>query len=353
MNRATLILSILLSIASLHCSTAAQPEKPTAVYAFGDAIFDTGNNNGLITICRADHLPYAAVFNNTNSFGRFSNGLLPVDMLVRDLGIKPLLQPYLNRQNAPEDTLQTGVSFASTCSGFDDLTAAEVGVHTMKKQYSYFEAARETMRQDIGDDDTDDIIRNAIYLISGGTNDMLDNYYAIPIRRYMYTVSAYHDFLLSNLRDFVKKLYKLGARKMGVLGMPPVGCLPLDVAANFGKKNECVEEHNSDAEQYNERLEQYINQFATEMPLLTIVYVDVYNPMMDMKYDLVRYGFDQTIEGCCGSGSWEVGPFCSKYARVCDNATEYLFWDSVHPTQAAYRILAKKFKDTSLSKLLA
>ncbi|XP_042030039.1 GDSL esterase/lipase At2g40250-like [Salvia splendens] len=216
MDHTTHLLFILISITSLLCSTAATPINTTAVYAFGDAIFDTGNNNGLRTICRADHPPYASELNDTISFGRFSNGMLPADILVHDLGLKPLMHPYLNMQTSPRAALQTGVSFASTCSGLDDLTADEVGVLTMTAQYRNFEAARETMRLDIGDGPTDDVLKTAVYLISGGTNDMLDNYYAIPIRRLMYSVSAYHEFLLENLKHFVKKLYKRGARRVGV-----------------------------------------------------------------------------------------------------------------------------------------
>ncbi|XP_042027346.1 GDSL esterase/lipase At2g40250-like [Salvia splendens] len=290
MNYTTHLLFILISITSLLRSTAAEPLSTTAVYAFGDAIFDTGNNNGLRTICRADHPPYAAELHDTISFGRFSNGMLPADILVHDLGLKPLMQPYLNMQTAPRDTLRTGVSFASTCSGLDDLTADEVGVLTMTAQYRNFEAARETMRLDIGDGPTDDVLKNAVYLISGGTNDMLVNYYAIPIRRLTYSVSAYHEFLLGNLKDFVKKLYKRGARRVGVLGMPPVGCLPLDISTKFGFKRECVSQHNADATQFNERLQQYINQFVTEMPQLKIAYIDIYNPMMDMINNPSRYG---------------------------------------------------------------
>ena len=85
-------------------------------------------------------------------------------------------------------------------------------------------------------------------------------------------------------------MYKRGARRVGVLGMPPVGCLPLDISTKFGFKRECVSQHNADATQFNDRLQQYINQFVTEMPQLKIAYVDIYNPMMDMINNPSRYG---------------------------------------------------------------
>ncbi|XP_057788781.1 GDSL esterase/lipase At2g40250-like [Salvia miltiorrhiza] len=222
----------------------------------------------------------------------------------------------------------------------------------MSDQYEHFSTAHEYMKTDLGRQAANRMLESALFLISGGTNDMLDNYYALPIRKLMYSVSAYHDFLLKNLATFVKKLYMKHARRVGVLGLPPVGCLPVDIASSSRLKRECVSSHNADAQLYNDKLKQLLKKLANDLPDLKITYVDIYNPLMDMINNPAKYGFEHTLEGCCGSGSWELGPLCSQYAEVCSDASKYIFWDAAHPTQAAYEKLTKILKDNSLSTLL-
>lgn len=64
-------------------------------------------------------------------------------------------------------------------------------------------------------------------------------------------------------------------------------------------------------------------------------------------------GFLKTRRGCCGTGTYEAGPFCNKHHPVCKNASQYLFWDSIHPGQSAYQHLShiamKKLRHHKLS----
>lgn len=47
-------------------------------------------------------------------------------------------------------------------------------------------------------------------------------------------------------------------------------------------------------------------------------------------------GFEIGNKGCCGSGMVEVAFLCS---FTCANVSEYVFWDSFHLTEKAYRIM--------------
>ena len=53
-------------------------------------------------------------------------------------------------------------------------------------------------------------------------------------------------------------------------------------------------------------------------------------------------GFSEATRGCCGTGTVETTIFlCNpKSPGTCSNATQYVFWDSVHPSQAANQVLA-------------
>ena len=61
-------------------------------------------------------------------------------------------------------------------------------------------------------------------------------------------------------------------------------------------------------------------------------------------------GFEITRKGCCGTGFFEVGPFCNEITPICENPSKYIFWDSVHPTEAAYRYIAKYLEMEILPK---
>ena len=54
----------------------------TALIVFGDSIVDPGNNNNLpSTRMKANHAPYGKDFNGGVPTGRFSNALLPPDLI--------------------------------------------------------------------------------------------------------------------------------------------------------------------------------------------------------------------------------------------------------------------------------
>lgn len=62
---------------------------------------------------------------------------------------------------------------------------------------------------------------------------------------------------------------------------------------------------------------------------------------------VIFVGFEVADKGCCGTGNIEVTFLCSEYntlepLKICKDPTKYIFWDSFHPTQATYKLLATK-----------
>jgi hypothetical protein len=55
--------------------------KVPALIAFGDSIVDTGNNNHLLTVVRANFPPYGKDFPGHRATGRFCDGKIAVDFL--------------------------------------------------------------------------------------------------------------------------------------------------------------------------------------------------------------------------------------------------------------------------------
>lgn len=52
-----------------------------AIFAFGDSILDTGNNDYILTLIKANFLPYGMNFPDGVPTGRFCNGKIPSDFI--------------------------------------------------------------------------------------------------------------------------------------------------------------------------------------------------------------------------------------------------------------------------------
>lgn len=64
-------------------------------------------------------------------------------------------------------------------------------------------------------------------------------------------------------------------------------------------------------------------------------------------------GFENEDGSCCGIANVELGPLCSSFTlKVCANTSEYVFWDSYHPTERAYEILVKQVLDNKIDEFL-
>ena len=55
---------------------------------------------------------------------------------------------------------------------------------------------------------------------------------------------------------------------------------------------------------------------------------------------LIVSGFEVVNKGCCGTGLIEVSVLCDQLNPfTCNDATKYVFWDSYHPTERAYKTI--------------
>ncbi|KAK3443967.1 hypothetical protein EUGRSUZ_B04006 [Eucalyptus grandis] len=323
-----------------------------AILIFGDSTVDTGNNNYIVTLFKGNHLPYGRDFPGQVPTGRFSSGKLVPDFVASAAGIKETVPPFLE-PDLKDGQLRTGVSFASGGSGFDDLTTAISGVIPMSKQLEYLEKYIQRLNKMVGEEEAKKILKGALVIISAGTNDFIFNFYDIPTRRIQFNIGEYQDFLLGRLRDFILQLHELGCRKIAVAGIPPVGCLPIQMTAKFKNPEDrkCVEEENLDARIYNHKLANLLPQLQSVLPKSKIAYADVYEPMIDMINHPQKYGFLETKKGCCGTGFVEAGPLCNELTPTCRNSSQYLFWDSIHPCESAYYYISLFLEEQVLPQL--
>lgn len=86
--------------------------------------------------------------------------------------------------------------------------------------------------------------------------------------------------MLAEAEAFVDRIYKLGARRVALFSLGPVGCVPARVLLG-GPANRCFGKMNKMVKDYNKGLEGLVNEV---IPLKYKGMIGVYGAM----YDLVR-----------------------------------------------------------------
>ncbi|KAL3518001.1 hypothetical protein ACH5RR_020590 [Cinchona calisaya] len=322
-----------------HNRTARFP----AIFTFGDSFVDSGNNNFLLTLLKANHPPYGQSFPGKIATGRFSDGKLFTDFVASSLGIKDIIPPFL-QPNLSANELRSGVSFASGGSGYDDLTTILDNVISVSKQVEHFKDYVVKLNKAVGEVAAKNIVKASLVVVAAGTSDLLINFYGAPTRQIHYGLTGYQDFLQRKTQDFIKALYAQGIRKIMIAGLPPIGCLPIQIATKLKFDLTCVDEENSEAQSYNQKLISLLSRIEPTLPGIKLVHADIYAPIIDMIVYPAKYGLSITNRGCCGVGLVETAFLCKSFSPVCPNPAHFLFWDSVNPTEVAHWNVAQFLK---------
>ncbi|KAJ6989342.1 GDSL esterase/lipase [Populus alba x Populus x berolinensis] len=275
---------------------------------FGDSLVDVGNNFYIKTFA-TPLFPNGIDFGNGYRVpsGRYSNARLVPDIIGQELGLKIFPPPYL-APTTVGDVLLNGVNYASSGSGILKATGESFGDRiSLENQISYFEKTRKDITSNIGIQAAKKLLREAIYVLIIGTNDIRDNSNVVDS-------GAVLDTIISSLRSqlTVKSsfsiLYKLGARKLVVGNCAPYGCIPY-TRDEYGVKDGCVSAANQRAQR-----------------------------------------FEDAENACCSVVGAHGGIIpCSTISQVCSDRTKKVFWDPFHLTESAYLITAKHLLDGDLN----
>ncbi|KAL5564237.1 hypothetical protein UlMin_027401 [Ulmus minor] len=287
---------------TIRAANNDQKRKVSAVFTFGDSILDTDNNNNYIvnTIFKCNFPPYGRDFVGGNPTGRFSNS-----------------------SNLQLQELLTGVSFASGGAGYDPLTNQLVSVLSFSDQLEMFKNYTAKIKAGIGETRAMSLISESIFIISGGSNDIANTYFTSPYRRFLYELPSYTDLMVNYFSNFLQGQ----------------GCVPEQRTEGGSLIRSCADNANNAATLFNSKLSSQITSLNQRFPDARLVYIDTYNPLLDLVQNPTRYGFEVADVGCCGTGNIEVSILCNNLTpSTCTNASIYLFWDSFRPTEQGYRV---------------
>ncbi|KAI3908818.1 hypothetical protein MKW98_029368 [Papaver atlanticum] len=325
--------------------------KIPGIIVFGDSTVDAGNNNQIPTLAKGNFLPYGQDFEGGKPTGRFCNGRLATDFLSDMLGIKHSIPAYLDPDFVHQFS-QLSHKYIFAYSNQITRLFCMKDVIPLAKELEYFKEYLKKLTSFLGKDGAVETTRESLYFISIVTNDFIENYFTVPGRSSQFTVAEYENFLLGIARNFFIELYSLGARKIGLAGLPPSGYLPIAKTVNHVSGRPNLEELNEASKEFNVKLQNLVTSLSKELEGIKLVYADIYNPILHIIQNPNLYGFENVEEGCCATGTFELGILCKGNAISCPDPSKYVFWDAVHPSEKLYGIVANILMDTLMSQLV-
>lgn len=293
----------LFTVFALFFSTLVAATPLNKLVVFGDSLSDNGN--------LYEYMKHQLPMSPPYFEGRFTNGPVWVEILMKSY--------------YPTDSNAHLLDYAFGGAGVLEDDDGDDGLFTLRREMdSYFLA-----HQDKADE-------NSMYVVWIGSN----NYLGVPEDP---DKSSYEVNL--GIQHGLQRLIDKGAKHIMVVNVPDLGRTP--AARDF----EAVDLLTYISRHHNEMLEKNVMEFQNLYPSIQWIYFDINVVFDDMLNDASRLGFTNVTDTCYEdvmksplSKTRSVLKMVSKVQqRVDEDACEgYLFFDPVHPTGPAHKLMAER-----------
>lgn len=268
----------------------------TSIYVFGDSLSDPGNVSNVTGGLVPQSPPQVD--------GRFSNGPNWVDYLGQHLGLSPVpftLLPFLSPSQ--------GINFAFGGATTGNTNTIPIpGLPGLEQEINIFKGL-----VPIAD-------ANGLYVVYAGANDYLGGGETNPANP------------VSNLSQTIASLFNMGARNFLIPNLPYLGNTPLGLSLGSAGSNGL----NFLTAGHNIGLSNALDELSQSLSGINIISVDV-NSLVKDAID-GKLGFTNVTDSCLTNFDSQNPPDFD--FNICDNPDTYLFWDNLHPTTAANRLVA-------------
>lgn len=184
------------------------------------------------------------------------------------------------------------------------------------------------------------LIQKSLFFFESGSNDVFN--YFLPSNTPTLESVPYVQAMLTEVASLIDQLCKLGARRIAVFSLGPVGCIPARAILPGAPTDSCFGKMDDMVIKYNKGLENLVNDIPVKYPGAMGVFGSVYNIVQQFRQIPSRYGFVDVTSACCGEGVLRGQGQCGKEGyKVCANPDEFLFWDYFHPTEHTYKLISK------------
>ncbi|CAN1281592.1 GDSL esterase/lipase At4g16230 [Linum perenne] len=346
---AVLFLSILIA-SGIRLALGCDCRPSLVNFVFGDSLVDSGNNNYIISLSKANYLPNGIDFGKPT--GRYTNGRTIVDVIGQEVGVAGFTLPYLSPDTIGPIILQ-GVNYASGAGGILNETGKIFGGRiNMDAQIDNFAKTKNDIISMIGLAKAEKLLENALYSVTIGSNDFVNNYLTPIISVFEQKSTPPDEYvakMIDKLRLQLTRLYDLGARKIVVVNVGPIGCIPYIRDINPSSGDKCATFPNELARSYNAKLKTLVQGLSKSLTGSYLVYADVYRIVSDIR---IIIGFENASGACCHLAGTHGGLIpCGPWSEVCSDRSKYVFWDPYHPSDATNVIMAKRLLDGGIDDI--
>ncbi|KAH7574846.1 hypothetical protein JRO89_XS02G0012600 [Xanthoceras sorbifolium] len=356
MAKRLVLIALCLAVVALRTANAA---KVPAIFIFGDSTADVGTNNFLPGSKFRANIPFNGIdFPGGKATGRFSNGLNSADLLAMLLVNKISPPPFLSVDIASVVKKKSfrGLNFASGGSGLLDITgqtmltlmkfgtpkepnhdslqSKQKNVISLGEQIQQFHTVHGNLTKTKGLTGTKNLLSKSLFFISTASNDIFSYYHSgstIPKEDFISSLGLAYE-------KYLRALLDLGARKFGIISVPPIGCCPSQRVYNA--TGGCLEELNGHARAFHATIGALMNKLSSEYKDMKYSVGNTYEMTINVIENAALLNFTEVARACCGAGKLNAEAFCQPKAILCSDRNVYLFWDLFHPTQTAAQLAA-------------
>ncbi|WCJ39331.1 GDSL lipase [Euphorbia peplus] len=308
------------------------------MFVFGDSLYDPGNNNylNLSITAKANYWPYGETFFNYST-GRFCDGRVVSDFIATYANL-PIWKAYLDSDPADLKNFTNGANFASGEAGV--LPGTSLNTIDLEEQLTFFKEVAYQLRAEIGEEESNKMLMEAIYINSIGGND-----YATLIQDYPNITQSHSQYfvnmVIGNLTDVIKEIYEIGGRKFVFQNIGPMGCIPVSKQKYGLSGDTCQEQLQNIIELHNDELLKAVEDLESQLQEFKYSLFDYYTSLYEIIQNPSNYGFKVADVACCGNGA-NRGLYCGiEPYELCSSPSEYVFFDGAHPGDATNLLLAQ------------
>lgn len=192
-----------------------------------------------------------------------------------------------------------------------------------------------------------------------GGNDYYNCFFQ---RKQISEVRSYVPFVVAGIMRGIKEVIQLGATRVLVPSIYPLGCLPLYLTS-FPDNNTsgydqlgCLKSFNDFASYHNRFVVRAMANLQRQFPNVSIVYGDFYGSILSLIRNPSSFGFNQNtlLSACCGTGgthNFNFRTVCGGAGiNACSNPAKYVHWDGIHLTDEAHRRISEVLVRDMLAK---
>ncbi|KAK2642632.1 hypothetical protein Ddye_024395 [Dipteronia dyeriana] len=246
---------------------------------------------------------------------------------AKRLGFKHFIPPFATANGSK---ILQGVNYASGSAGIRDESGQEQGenVNLRKQLANHRKIVSRIAHMLRSKKSAVEHLKKCLYSFVIGSNDYINNYF-IPtfyITSRIYTPEQYAKVLVKQYLHQIKKLYKLGARKVHISGVGLIGCTPYSISY-FGTNSGsvCVDKLNDAAALFNKQLKLAVKRLNKKFKDAKFIFDDPTNAPTPSGLE---------AKGCCDLR--KDGLCIPDKPTTCQNRNKTIFFDSIHPTEVVY-----------------